>query len=242
MGKRSLDYRKLKALEDERDLTPLISWSDSIKATFVNLGSQVPATLPEQMIWQYLVKLGVRFYYQYTLPDYPDTSFIESFTPDFFLPDYNIIIEVQGTYWHGSLSSIETDKMKAIIFGDYFKGTKGILPGYKQVFWDENEIYSNIDWLFVRDLPELLAGNVIHGKPQEYVFDAKEKRRSIESQKYSMIKYRIRPSVKSFKSSSYKHVMKPVTHRISGRNSPWTEFKKELKRYSKTSVKKFSYK
>ena len=39
----------------------------------------------------------------------------ERFRPDFRLPDYNIIIEVAGVYWHTRPGSYERDAMKAFL-------------------------------------------------------------------------------------------------------------------------------
>jgi len=50
-------------------------------------------TIPEKIVNEILVETKVSFVYQQK---------IDFYLVDFFLPDHNLIIEVQGDYWHGN--------------------------------------------------------------------------------------------------------------------------------------------
>ena len=68
---------------------------------FIDYWIGVPATLPEKLIFADLVRREVNFYFSYFFGDLPFTvDDIEHYRPDFLLPDYRIIIEVAGVYWH----------------------------------------------------------------------------------------------------------------------------------------------
>ena len=58
----------------------------------------------ERKVKGQLSRMNVRFVQQYAI----DNKFI----CDFFIPDLNLLIECDGTYWHSFLSRIEGDKLK----------------------------------------------------------------------------------------------------------------------------------
>ena len=107
----------------------------------------VPATRPEAMVYNYLVRMQVPFVFQYEFPEIPETEEGESFRPDFYLPDFNLIIEVQGAYWHTQPDTHERDLNKA---------AKMQMVGKKVIWWWDWEIEQNLIFLFRRDIPELL--------------------------------------------------------------------------------------
>jgi len=173
----SIQRSKYKALDEER-------WED---AQYFDILEQreiqtmrdyppIPATKPELIVYQYLLSLGIRFQFQYFLADNPQTFRPESvWKPDFILPDYNVIIEVYGEYWHSLPQNREDDELKrryALING-YVVLREGISEwpsdgnwhGGKYVIWWESEIYQDIAGLFARDLPEIAFGPIKRGVP-----------------------------------------------------------------------------
>lgn len=81
-------------------------------------------TLPEQMVRSILESLNINFEPQFK---------IENRYADFFLPDYNLVIECDGLYWHSDAVNknnryhIEKQQL-------YYK------YGYKSLFFRENEL------------------------------------------------------------------------------------------------------
>ena len=173
----SIQRSKYKALEEER-------WED---AQYFNILEQreiqairdyppVIGTKPELIVYQYLLSLGIRFQYQYFLADNPQTFRPESvWKPDFMLPDYNVIIEVYGEYWHSLPQNREDDELKRkyALLNGYVVLREGIAEwpsdrnwnGGKYVIWWESEIYQDIAGLFARDLPEIAFAPVKRGVP-----------------------------------------------------------------------------
>jgi hypothetical protein len=82
--------------------------------SFIDYGIRVPGTLPEKMVYNVLEKKNVGFYFGYYFGDIPFTSDEEHYRPDFILPDYNIIIEVVGVYWHSREGSFSRDYQRAL--------------------------------------------------------------------------------------------------------------------------------
>lgn len=209
MPRRSLDYAKLKALEDERKLGELEALSGSYERSHWDPTSEIPGTGPEKMIYNYLVKLGVRFEFQYHMLDLSSTAFPEDiWIPDFQLPDYNILLEIYGYYWHSIPRRREGDQLKKAYWlnGGYTVYEYGIplypsggLSSGKAVIWWDWEIYQALDHLFSRDLPELFGPERITGEPEEYILNAEEERRRMESQKAAGIVAKMRPRVDPFK-------------------------------------------
>ena len=105
-----------------------------------------PATRPEKLVYSFLRRLGINFRFQWTHPDYETTAYVESFKPDFTLPDHKIVIEVNGAYWHLKPETRERDLIKYSLLN---------LQGWKVVVWWDWEIEENLVGLFRRDLPEL---------------------------------------------------------------------------------------
>ena len=208
MPQRNLNYRKLKALEDERQLGYLQALSDIGDRTHWDPTSEIPGTGPEKEVYNYLVRIGVRFEFQYHMLDLPATAFPEDiWIPDFILPDYgNTIIEVYGYYWHSVPKRREGDQLKKAYWlqSGYTVYEHGI-PLYpsggsaagKAIIWWDYEIYQNLDHLFSRDLPEVFTSRVA-GQPEEYILDAEEEKRRLAAQKAAKIAVRIRPRLNPY--------------------------------------------
>jgi very-short-patch-repair endonuclease len=64
---------------------------------------------------------------------------------DFLLPEHNVLIEVDGDYWHGNPklfrnpNKVQVNNMK----NDMFKNDLAIKMGYRILRFWENEIYLN---------------------------------------------------------------------------------------------------
>lgn len=206
MPRRSLDQKMFRALEEERDLSYLdvVRGIKSTRAFFDPIG-EIPGTLPEKMVYNYLLKLGVPFQFQYKLPDIWDTALPEDiWTADFQIPEHRIIIEVFGQYWHSRPERRERDqeKMAYLQFFGYTTYEHGIpltpenpVLGTKLVIWWEDEIYTSLDQLFQRDLPELLLASRAQGEPAQYLFDREQEILEKKSLSARMIKARLRPRI-----------------------------------------------
>jgi len=170
MAIRSTRYKNLVNLEDERAVQEreYIIRTDKMTGFYDKTG-EVPGTIPEKIVYNYLTKLKVRFEFQYHYPENWDTSNQEGiWIPDFMLPDYRkTLIEVYGTYWHTTNRDNDQIKKAYWLADGYTVIEKGvpIIPtgkvnGRKVVIWWENDIYMGIDFLFTRDLPEIFQAHI----------------------------------------------------------------------------------
>lgn len=158
--------RRKSAIREFRKLD-LLHQEESLRVGLVPLVlCPVPATRPEALIYNFLVKLQVPFTFQYEFPDIEETEETENFRPDFYLPDFNLIIEVQGSYWHTLPDVHEKDLVKT---------AKMEMQGKKVIWWWDWEIEQNLVFLFRRDIPELLdsTGRPVGG-PAPYIGDTEE--------------------------------------------------------------------
>jgi len=104
--RRRLEGRGIEvAFESERS-TPL----------FIDYWPEVPATLPEKVLFSILAEIPVNFYFSYHWGDFPFTERRERVRPDFILPDYHIVIEVTGVYWHTREGMFEHDAWRSALF------------------------------------------------------------------------------------------------------------------------------
>lgn len=100
-------------------------------------------TKPEMIILAFLESNSIYF-----IPQHP---MYDRFVVDFYLPDYNIVIEVLGDYWHGNPIKIKYNKLteKQIknkekdIFKENFLREKGHTV---HMIW-ENDIYKNFRYV-----------------------------------------------------------------------------------------------
>lgn len=81
---------------------------------FLDNFPDVIGTMPEKLVFNWLAARHINFYFTPYFGDIPFTQDVhERYRPDFILPDYNIILEVIGTYWHSRLGSYEHDYTRA---------------------------------------------------------------------------------------------------------------------------------
>lgn len=128
----------------------------SVSGDFLDYNTRVPGTLPEKMIYQVLQSKGVTFFFAFYFGDIPfTTDKEESYRPDFLLPDYNIIIEVQGVYWHGREGKYESDYQRALLLE---------AAGYHVYTITDTEILRN-PYEAIAAIPELANPPKNPGKP-----------------------------------------------------------------------------
>ena len=198
-------YQKLVDLSDERKLDRSEALFNVKASTeFMDTTGEIPGTVPEKIIYNYLVKLRINFEFQYHMPENLVTANPESdWVPDFLLPDYNdSLIEVYGTYWH--TLKRESDQIKKaywLVMG-YAVVEKGITTypstgytnGGKVVIWWDHEIYYGLDQLVSRDFPELLEHRNI-GQPAPYVLDAEKEFLKLETMRARLKISRVKPKI-----------------------------------------------
>jgi len=209
---KSLEYRKLKALEERRylDADYIDQQIKSRDYTWNTITPSIPGTIPEKMVYDYLVKLGVRFQYQYHMEDSPLTYMKENrWVPDFILPDYNVVIEVYGIYWHSMPSTEESDMIKGayMLANGYTRIINGIAQypsggyqGKRLIVWTDAEIYRGVDKLFARDLPDIIFSPIRRGVPDEYILNKKKEMLRLERMRTKLAQKRILPKFKHYKS------------------------------------------
>ncbi|GAI02591.1 unnamed protein product, partial [marine sediment metagenome] len=205
MPRRTIEYRKIKALEDVRKLEQLTALEDLGKASMPDPSAEIPGTGPEKMVFNYLKRLGVRFQFQYHEADFESSAFPEDiYIPDFILPDYNSRINVFGTYWHSLSRRREKDILNAgmqlyagrmiIEHGIPLAPSVGEILG-KYIIWWEYEIYFDLAHLFARDLPELFSPDRIMGQPEQYILDREEQERIAKARISRLVATKLKPKV-----------------------------------------------
>jgi len=107
-------------------------------ATWVDPYPWVTGTFPEKLVFAWLAERGIPFTFQATFPDYPYTTTVEEFRPDFLLEWCKVVIEVQGEYWHSLPDQAEHDAYKFAIYE---------LSGYKCYWFWESDILTNLGGL-----------------------------------------------------------------------------------------------
>jgi len=210
-------YKDLKALEDVRTLAKLTAIVDNKGRSDFSITENIPGTVPEKMVYDYLTRLKVNFNFQYHLPENYSTYNAEiDWIPDFIFPDYNnSVIEVYGTYWHMLGRSRDQIKKAYWLAMGYTVIEKGVplLPsqknnGGKIIIWWEDDIYSNLGQLFARDFPELYS-NHMHGRAGIYTLDPVKEFKDIMAMRKRLAAGRVRPKympatpkIKKFKMKS----------------------------------------
>jgi len=125
-----------------------IQWQLTPLQAFIDYFPDVLGTIPEKMIFNELARRGVNFYFAAYFGDIPFTQdTAERYRPDFMLPDYNIIIEVHGLYWHslpGKWSS------------DYYRAALLDAAGWSVRLIPDTEIVANPIEAINKYVPELL--------------------------------------------------------------------------------------
>lgn len=111
----------------------------------------VHGTRPEKMVYEALVRRGIRFYFtnEFTY-SIPEIDFIKEYQSDFRLPDQKIIIEVQGSYWHAKPEAVEADAFKFAVYEQ---------TGWKPLAWWDFDIEADVNQLFLAE-PALASYHV----------------------------------------------------------------------------------
>lgn len=101
----------------------------------------VPGTKPEKMVYAALMIRHIPFLFQEWLNiDIKGLSSNSWYRPDFMIPEINVIIQVQGTYWHSQPDRIQQDSFEAALFQ---------LAGWRVLFWWDYDIYDHLDRLIM---------------------------------------------------------------------------------------------
>jgi len=194
-------YKDLTALEDARTLAKLEAVVDNKGRNDFSITENIPGTVPEKMVYDYLTRLKINFEFQYHMPENYGTLNTESvWIPDFMLPDYGkTIIEVYGTYWH--MLRRNKDQIKKIYWlaAGYTVIEKGIplnpsgpSNGGKVLVWWENEIYNSLGQLFNRDIPEVFT-SYKEGEAGTYNLDPIAEFKKINAMRKRLAAQRVRP-------------------------------------------------
>jgi hypothetical protein len=198
MPKAYTSYNKLVALEDERKKSLN---GTKVNLVYLNVDCTFPGTLPEKLVFDYLMRLNIPFYFQYVKdPEWGSMGFpVDSYTIDFYIPSCNVAIEVQGEYWHSLPGAAQHDALKSVILE---------ASGVRVVFWWETDIYSGLAELFYRDVPEVINFKRGAESAELYAgmmpFDVKAKLLTREKNLKAMLKRKIKPKVQPYKSHAFK--------------------------------------
>lgn len=147
-------------------------------------------TLPEKILYWALSERNIPFYYLNDIRfQFPEINFDKTFQADFILPTLNIIIEVNGSYWHSMAKTIDEDAFKYAIYQQ---------AGYKILPWWDFDIINDVNLLFLAD-PQLAKFNVIQNKSSELNPMARTKTdtskgiRTLNKKRGARLSYRKRP-------------------------------------------------
>jgi hypothetical protein len=108
---------------------------------------------PDAVVHKELELRGVPFSYRYFKPEWSPVLKIvlPDFHPEFTLPNYKIVILILGTFWGGIPGLIDRNALaKVILEGE----------GWKVVTWNEIDIRTRVQQLFINDLPQLNAAAI----------------------------------------------------------------------------------
>lgn len=83
---------------------------------------------PQRMLYQHLRDLGIRHF-----EEGPETL-VAWYAFDCLIPDHNVLVEVQGEYWHGDEKSQHDDRAKQTYISRYF-------PQYEIMYFWEREFH-----------------------------------------------------------------------------------------------------
>ena len=107
------------------------------------------STIPEKMVKEWLDKFGIRYK--------EEAGFLRKYYSDFYLKDFNVVLEVYGDYWHVNPDIYDVDdsdnnkkkineQQKTFIERDYKRELDFISSGIDyRVIW-ENEVYNDLDF------------------------------------------------------------------------------------------------
>lgn len=209
MPRRSTEYNLAKALKEDNlnRLESLTALQAKQRRTFPDIVAGIPGTPAEKVLYNYLLRLKVRFQYQYYAPGFDFSAFPEEiYRPDFILPDYNVIIEIYGDFTYVIPRRREADLIKwarnlyagySVIERGFITEPEGGGGQGKYVIWWAEEILSNVGFLFARDLPEIFIERRIGG-PDPNVLDIARTKALLEAKKAKALLKRMRPKVEAF--------------------------------------------
>lgn len=139
-------YKRKKKLTTEERKDRAKKYRVSRYGVWVDPFPNIMGTRPEKMVFAELVRRQIPFQYQNWF--YVDLIGLVGnrwYRPDFIIPNYKIIIEVQGAYWHSQPKAIESDAYKYTLYE---------LMGWKVLTWWDYEIEDDLGALFAKT-PEL---------------------------------------------------------------------------------------
>lgn len=103
----------------------------------------IHGTEPEKRVYAALSARGIRFYFLNQIEtSIPEINIFKEYQADFILPDYKIIIEVQGFFWHTKPGAIESDAFKFAMYE---------AAGYTPLAWWDFDIIADVNLLFARE-------------------------------------------------------------------------------------------
>jgi len=106
-------WERVKAYHERLTEGAISSWRTGTNVDFIDYWTDIPATIPEKMVFSELVRRQINFKFSWYIGDIYYTDEYERFRPDFILMDYKIIIEVYGVYWHTRPGSYLSDMTRA---------------------------------------------------------------------------------------------------------------------------------
>jgi G:T-mismatch repair DNA endonuclease (very short patch repair protein) len=131
----------------------------------------VHGTLPEKMVYEALSRRGIPFYFLNDVTiNIPELNILKDYQADFLIPSLNLIIEVQGAYWHSKPKTVEADAFKFALYEQM---------GYKVLAWWDFDIIENVNKLFLQE-PMLRPYGAIGNKSTEL---APKKRTKVDTSK-----------------------------------------------------------
>lgn len=130
------------------------SWHIDVPPGFIDYWTEVPATYPEKLVFAELIRRKINFYFSYYMGDLPITpDYQERIRPDFFLPDYKMIIEVYGVYWHSREGSFQNDAYRAMLL---------IASGFNYHILNDYQVITNVKEA-IDSIPELRTPQIQGG-------------------------------------------------------------------------------
>ena len=131
-------YKRRKDTATKSRITNQFDWVDPFPLGF--------GTKPEKMVYAAFRNLGIEFYYLNDLQFRDDyLEFFKEYQADFYVPAANLVIEIQGGYWHSKPEVIDSDSYKFAVYEAF---------GKRAVAWWDYEIYQDLYGLIQRT-PEL---------------------------------------------------------------------------------------
>lgn len=117
-------------------------------AAWIDPFPEIHGTLPEKMVYAELSRRNIPFLFLNDIHmQVPDILVDKWYQADFIIPSANIIIEVQGAFWHSKPATVEADAYKLALYE---------ISGYTALAWWDYDILSRLQELFA-ETPALNA-------------------------------------------------------------------------------------